>query len=374
MARNIPHNDEAAVDTAALADQVAKSTRRKEPERTVRKYKTEELAPTGSTLLNLACSENPYGGYLLGGIETIPGASSSGKTVLALTSLAEAALLPRFDDYKLIHDDAEERRAFDLKYLFGPQTAERIVEPPNGNSPGIQHFQANILGLIKKEQPFIYVLDSFDSLSSDEELEKEMRKALAMAKSEEAAKKIAGSYGTEKAKIAGQVLRMVNNQLKATGSLLIIIQQLRQKLNAQPFSDPWTTAGGEAPFFYSNHQIRMAKTGDIKRGGLVVGTKSLAKLKKNSVTGKLREAEFEIYTDYGIDDIMSCIDFLIKEEWWKKKGHSIIAEDLGLELKKAELVAAIEEDGLHDELIKATGRCWRERERSVKTQRQPRYA
>lgn len=370
MARRAPEEN----PVAEIAEQVERKVHRKAAEPTKKRYKTEELAPTGLTLLNLACSENPFGGYALGGIVTIPGASSSGKTFLALTSLAEAALLSRFDKYQLIHDDAEERRAFDLPFLFGKEIASRIVDPPNGISPGIQQFEANVLSLAKAGTPFIYILDSFDSLTSDEELEKEMRKALAMAKSEEAAKKIAGSYGTEKAKIAGQTLRIINNKLKESNSILIILQQLRQKLNAPPFSDPYCTAGGEAPFFYSNHQIRMYKGKDIKRSKLVVGSEAIAKLKKNSITGKLREASFSIYTDYGVDDIGSCVNFLIDEDYWKKNGRNIKAPELEWNGNYAEFLSAIgEQEDMYKELVRTVARYWRERERKVETKRPSKY-
>ena len=334
-----------------------------------------DLAPSGSTLLNLACTDTPFGAYQLGGMVSIPGASSAGKTILALTCLAECSMLERFDDYDFIFDDAEQRLAFDIKYLFGSKVKKRISPPPLGSGGTIQTFESNLLTLQKKEKPFIYVLDSFDSLSSDEELEKEMRKALAMAKSEEAAKKIAGSYGTEKAKIAGQILRMVNDGLKGTGSLLLLIQQRRQKMNAGPFSDPYTTAGGEAPFFYCNHQVWLDKIGQEKDKGRVIGTKTRARLKKNSITGKLREAEFSVFYDYGIDNITSCIDFMLEEGFWKKAGHSINAGKLtgSDKFSKRELVNFIEEEGLEVEVAKMVHDAWMQIEEELKLDRKPKY-
>lgn len=365
MARSIP---------ADIAEQVVEEANQNIPKRVVKKIKEEDLAPSGSTLLNLACSDTPHGAYELGSIVTIPGASQSGKTILSLTSLAEASMLPRFDEYKLIHDDAEERRAFDLVYLFGKKVADRIEEPPLGNSPTIQKFQANALNLLKSKQPFIYILDSFDSLSSDEELEKEMRKALAMAKSDEAAKKIAGSYNTEKAKIAGQMLRMVNNDLKHSKSLIIIIQQRRQKIGAGPFEEKYTTSGGEAPFFYSQHQIWISKAESIKEQGQVIGNAASIKMKKNSLTGKLRDKiTFDIYYDYGIDDINSCVDFLLETGYWKKNGNYIVAEDLDIKEMRTNLVIEIEKRSLERRLIKATHSAWKQREELLKLDRKPRY-
>ena len=338
------------------------------------------FAPSGSTLLNLACTDTPFNAYKLGGLVSIPGQSQAGKTLLGLNCFAECNALRRFDDYTFVHDLAEQRMDFDISYLFTEELKARLEAPPFGHGGTIQQFEANQLSLIKSGKPFIYVLDSFDALTSDEELEKEFRKAMAMAKSEEAAKKIAGSYGTEKAKIAGQILRMVKDNLKETNSLLIILQQRRQKMNAMPFTDPWTTAGGEAPFFYSNHQIWLTITGHEKdpKTRREIGTKTLAKIKKNSITGKFgREAEFTIYNDYGIDNIGSCVDFMTTEGFWKKDGHGVVAEgilDSGEKLRRKELIALIEKENLETELARIVGRAWNEIEEELRLSfRKPRY-
>ena len=64
----------------------------------------EYLIPTGSTLLNCACADNPWAGYGLGKLVNLIGDSSAGKTFLALTCLADACLLDRFNDYRIIYD------------------------------------------------------------------------------------------------------------------------------------------------------------------------------------------------------------------------------------------------------------------------------
>lgn len=358
-----------------LEKQVREVSEQEPPERKRKHLDEADMAPTGATMLNLACSDNPWAGYALGGLVTTPGGSGAGKTIIALSCLADCHMLKRFDDYDLILDDAEQRLAFDMEYLFGESVSNRILSPRLGNSSTIQNFKANLMTLKKEKRKCVYVLDSFDSLSSDEELEKEMRKALAMAKSEEAAKKIAGSYGMEKAKIAGEVLRMINDYLEESLSLLIIIQQRRQKHDAGPFGEKWTTSGGEAPFYYSNHQPWFTKMETLKDKGLEIGTHTKAKLKKNSITGKLRECEFDIYNDYGIDNINSIIDWMLKEEFWKKKSgtHSIDATDLDLLLPRDKLVGVIEQDCLEDELIRIVGECWLIREEEVKLRRKPKY-
>lgn len=369
MARTIPDD---------LAEQIAEHAKE---ERTPRKKKeliVEELVPSGSTLIDLACTDTTHGAYMLGGFTTIPGTSAAGKTIAALNCLAECTYQSRFDDYDLIHDDAEERMAFDINYLFSERVADRLQKPELGISKTIQQFEANLLTLQKKKRKCIYVLDSFDSLTSDEELEKEMRKALAMAKSAEAAQKIAGSYGMEKAKIAGQTLRMINNYLEESKSLVIILQQLRQNVGGGMFDPKFKTSGGEAPYYYSNHQIWLTKGKKIEKKELVIGVHTRAKVVKNSATGKLRDVEFDIYYDHGIDNIGSCVDWMIENKFWKErtiqgtKGYEAEELDLFLPNRNA-IIDAIEDQCLERKLARAVGRAWKEREDSVLLGRKPRY-
>ena len=90
----------------------------------------ELLIPTGSTMLNCCCSDNPFGGFQLGKIVTIPGPSASGKSIIAMSMFASMAHNPLFDGYDLIYDDIEEALEFDTTYLFSEKTTERINANP----------------------------------------------------------------------------------------------------------------------------------------------------------------------------------------------------------------------------------------------------
>lgn len=355
-----------------------KKTERKPP------IGTDMLIPSGSTLLNCACSDDPYGAFALGRIVTLPGGSVGGKTMLALTMMAESAADARFDDYDLIYDDGEESLAIDLPYLFGSHFNERI-QPPAINedtrepihSETIQDFKANILTrCTDSSKPFIYVLDSLDSLTSDEELKKEYEKAIARAKSAEAVKELKGSYKTEKAKHLGEAIRMINGKLKETKSALFLIQQIRDKIGTT-FGRTTTTSGGHAPFFYSTHQVWFTKIGNhtktIKKIKRKYGSQTLAEVTKNKITGKMRDIEFSIYYDYGIADIDSCVDFLVKAGHWKKNVETILAHDLDLKGGRAGLIEKIETGRLEKELQKITGRVWNNIEDSLLLNRNRRF-
>ena len=346
------------------------------------------LVPSGLTLLNLACSDTPFGAYHLGKIVTMPGSSQSGKTLLALNVFAETALDSRFDKYELVLDDVEESCEFDIEYLFGETAAERIIAPEyDGEIPiysdTIQDFQSSILRRCKQKNPksFIWVLDSLDALTSDEELEKEYRAALARAKSAEAVDAIKGSYKTEKAKIIGQVLRMVKAELKATNSLLLIIQQIRSKIGVV-FGKQTTTSGGYAPYFYSTHQVWLTKTGQIGEKGRKIGTKVQAEITKNKLTGKDRSFDFEVYYDYGVDDVGSMIDFLISEKFLdndrdangKIKANTYVIPELKLTGTKNALKDAIRKDqDLVEPIQQLCGDCWVQIEENLRLGWQPRY-
>ena len=312
----------------SVANQVEAALSEDIPKREKKAVNPQSLFPTGSTLLNLCCSGTTRGGYVLGGIVTTPGGSSAGKSILAMSSMAEGIYDPRFDKYQFVRDDAEVADNFDTDYLFGEEFAKRVGKPPLGYSNTIEDFKHNVLTLTKKTaknknpSPVIYCLDSLDSLTSTAELEKEMKKALAAAKSKAAVDAIKGSYGTEKAKIIGEVLRMINQEMEQTRSLLVIVQQLRQKIGAMPGQTPWCTSGGEAPFFYSHHQVWLTKVGLIKEAGLKIGNQVKADVRKNKLTGILRDCQFNIFSDYGVDDIGSMVDWLVGNGFWDTPGET----------------------------------------------------
>lgn len=348
---------------------VRKHTQKEEPIAKEPKSR-HKLINSGCTLLNLACSDNPFGAFPIGTMVHLVGDSSSGKTMLAMTVFAELSKREEFSRYKFIYDDVEAANAFDMPKLFGTKAARRIEAPNGEESSGcIEDFQANILRLIRKERPFIYILDSFDALTSD----MEEKKADVAAKARDEGKESKGSYGMEKAKIGGQILRMICRKLKKTSSLLIIISQVRD--NTDPMSMvKRSVSGGRALKFYASHQIWLMLGNKIKSKDRVTGVVSIAKVAKNKITGKVRDVEFQIFYDYGVDDIGACVDFLVNEKVWRKKGNKIIARGaisfIGM---RGKLIRYIEKEGLERVLKTEVGKAWNEIEDSLKLNRKPKY-
>ena len=337
----------------------------------------DRLIPSGVTLLNCACSDNPFGAFAKGSINTVPGKSSSGKTILMLSMLAACASMPKFDDYELILDDAEEAQSFDLDYLF-PVLAKRLLAPKYNKeipiySNTIEDLEANILLRCKKGEPFIYVIDSLDSLSSTAELEREYANAVKNAKSEDEIKKAKQSFGTEKARKISEILRIINGKIKNSDSAFFIVQQTKQNLNKNfKFQPDWTTSGGEAPYFYSFHRIYLnsiktytAESRNIKHA---IGGRTKADVIKNKLNGKKRKIEFDIYEDLGIDDVAANIDFLkITEEIKMSGAYMKWPEILGIEkMHRADLIKYIERENLESAIQEMVGEEWNAIEKDIR--------
>lgn len=158
-------------------DKVKKALRKKRSKPVIA---ASDFLSTGSTVLNLACSGRPDGGFVKGYYILLVGDSRSGKTFLSLTCLAEANLNKNFKDYRFIYDNAESGALMDIKRFFGSGVAQRM-EPPARDKEGnpvfsstIQDFYFHVDDANKDplQKPYIYILDSMDALDSDEDAKK----------------------------------------------------------------------------------------------------------------------------------------------------------------------------------------------------------
>ena len=333
----------------------------------------EEAAPkvatisTGSTLLNLAISDRWNGGYGLGKIVNIIGDTQAGKTTLALTAFAEAAHRKRFEDYDCRYDEPEAALEHDIGKLFGQRTLSRI-RPPKGTmedprpSETIEQFQYNIHSVLKRDKPFLYILDALDALDAEDDEKKMAERVLAFEKGTQAK----GSYGMSKAKIMSQLLRQVVRKVRQNDSLLIIVSQTRDNINPMSFS-PKTRSGGRALEFYASHIMWLGMVKKIKKAGETIGVICRVKSTKSKLTGKQRTVEFPIYYEMGIDDVGSCVDYLLKQK-------VNIGKELGIQGgKPSRMIRQIEDGGLEKELFRLTGRAWKAYEDKLLLNRKRRY-
>jgi len=116
-------------------------------------------------------------------------------------------------------------------------------------------------------------------------------------------------------------MRKITNLLAKQRVLLIFTNQLRQKMNAMPFGDQYTTSGGKAIQFHASVRLRLATTGKIKNSsGDVIGVTVKATVQKNRCGPPHRVAEFDIYFDRGIDDYSSWLKVMKQNKIIKQSG------------------------------------------------------
>jgi recombination protein RecA len=344
---------------------------------------TKPLLSTGSTLLNLACSGKVEGGFGPGHYILLVGDTNSGKTWLSLTCFAEASINEAYKEHRLIFDDAENGALMDMEKFFGKEAAERIESPGMEDGEPVfsetaEDFYFHVDDALKDGRPFIYVLDSIDSLTSIASEDKfEKNKKL-----HREGKDTTGSYGDGKAKINSENLRKIVGDLEKSDSILIIINQTRDNLDPMPFSPKKGRSGGWALEFYSHLVLWSSVGGQINRTvkgkKRQIGVISNVKVKRSRITGRQRGAELPIYHSFGIDDIGSCVDFLVSEGVWKKakKGGMITVTGLGPEFKGRidDVVCRIEEEGAEEDLKSLVVETWQDIEEACKVERKSRYS
>lgn len=328
---------------------------------------------TGSTLLNLACSGKVGQGLLAGHYYFLVGDSASGKTFLALTSLAEASISPAFADYRLVYDDVEGGALMNMERFFGKTLKDRL-EPPSakGNSTTLEDFYFSLDDLFQEGRPFVYVLDSMDGLTSsdDEEKFREVKKATRKGK------EVSGSYGTSKAKFNSSHLPRVVADLRKSRSILVIISQSRDNVGTFSF-DKKTRSGGHALRFYATDEVWFSVKEKIRRTVKgkqeVIGSVLQAKVKKNRQTGREPSVELSFYPSVGIDDTGSCINFLTQRKHWKENKGTITADEFDFSGGVDELVTLIEQADREKELRLLVAEVWGEIEQACRVERKRRY-
>ena len=359
---------------ASVSSQIVQRAKRPiakvEPEE---EFDVNNFVSSGSTLLNLALTEHPNCGWQKGKMANLIGDSGVGKTLLALTTFAEAAYNPKQKDISMVFDDAENALEFNLSRIFGEETEQRveILNPPSDN---IEQFSDNLAKTIKKKAPFIYILDSFDAIGS--EADTEHIEAERKIRNGESNKKSTGSYGMAKPKLASQLLREECGKLKQTKGVLLIVSQTRDNLTPGSYEKK-TRSGGKALKFYATHEVwiiyKGALTSNNKRR---IGAECDIKVTKNKVTGKKRTVSFSIFDGYGIDDIGSMIDFLLDEKVWTGTSNAINTKnDLGFKetITRKALITHIETKGLEKTLKKIVTEVWLDIEEELKPKRKHKY-
>lgn len=331
--------------------QQVESSISKTTERKRKKIDVTELIPSPSVPFNLECSGHIEGAFQKGKIINLIGDSHAGKTLFALSIFAECNLRPEFDDYRFIEDDVEAADEFDKSFLFGEECADRIEGEEQGiRSNSFEDFESNINKALNDGKPFIYLLDSADALDTEAAIKKHEENMAAREKGN----KEKGSYGDGKAALFSSFFKHIKQKLDDANSLLIIISQTRDNLGFGAQFNPKVRSGGKALKFYSAHEVWLSMMKKEKKGDRTYSTDVMAKITKNKLTGRHGVAYFPILFDYGVDNISSCIGFLLKEKHWSGNRTSVDTKGWHPEGKISyqKLVKYIEDGGYEHELAK----------------------
>ena len=261
------------------------------------------VIPTGSMALDQALG---IGGYPRGRIIEIYGPESSGKTTLTLHAMREAQRLGGI----VAFIDAE--HAFDITYAkaIGVDAERLLVSQPDSGEQALEIAEI----LVRSGAVDVVVIDSVAALVPKAEIEGDMGDA---------------HMGLQ-ARLMSQALRKLTPVVHRTGTSLIFINQLRQKIGVV-FGNPETTTGGNALKFYASVRLDVRKTGAIKASDELIGSKTRVKVVKNKMAPPFREAEFEIRWGKGIDAAADLVDFAQFSGVIEKNGShlSFEGEQLG---------------------------------------------
>ena len=250
---------------------------------------------SGSLALDLATG---IGGYPRGRVVEVYGPESSGKTTLALHAIAQA----QRNGGVCAFIDAE--HAIDVNYAknLGVEIDKLLVSQPDTGEQALEIAEM----LVRSGAVDLIVVDSVAALTPKAEIEGEM----------------GDSHMGLQARLMSQALRKLTGIAHRTGTTLLFINQLRQKIGVT-FGNPETTTGGNALKFYASMRLDVRRIGQVKVGDELVGGRTRVKLAKNKCAPPFTEAEFEIRYGTGIDCVAELIDLGLARGLVEKSGNHL---------------------------------------------------
>ncbi len=262
-----------------------------------------ETYSTGSLGLDIALG---IGGLPKGRIVEIFGPEASGKTTIALQTVAECQKKGGVAAFI----DAE--HALDLSYAqaLGIKTEELLVSQPDSGEQALEIAET----LVRSGAIDVVVVDSVAALVPRSELEGDMGDATVGAQ----------------ARLMSQAMRKLTSAIHKSNCLMIFINQLRQKIGVM-FGNPETTTGGNALKFYCSVRLDIRRIGSIKAGEKVLGNRTRVKVVKNKLAPPFQKAEFDILYGQGVSIEGELIDFGLEHNLVRRSGswYSVGDERVG---------------------------------------------
>lgn len=255
-----------------------------------------QFVSTGCTLLDCALG----GGLALGRTANVVGDKSTAKTGTATEVMINFSIA--FPEGAIAYRETE--AAWDDRYAEAMGLPINQIDFGDRDNPIItvedfyKDFDAFCARQKKANQPGCYVLDSFDALSDDAEMEREIDK---------------GTFGAAKAKKMSEMFRKITRKQEQSNVMLFIVSQVRDNIGAM-FGEKHKRSGGKALDFYASQVFWLAHIKILKRTINKIerpyGIEIKAKVKKNKVGMPFREADFAFEFGFGINDLLASVNWL----------------------------------------------------------------